>query len=117
MNTTKLIFYNLQTDKFLFQKNYDRKNHISSLLWGEWDMKKLGHRAENSDRYVEIVITDSVEDFFDSLLIEEAGFLVKHCTEIVVVPMQYTVTDRNSVSIVVDWIDYGKAEKLVNMIL
>jgi hypothetical protein len=115
MNTTEFIFYNLQTDKFLFQKNYDKKNYISSLLWREWDMKKLVHRDYNSDLYVEIVITDYMENFFDSLLTEGVRFLVKHCKEIVAVPIQYK-NDCNSEFIVVDWIDYEKAEKILNLI-
>jgi hypothetical protein len=101
----------LQTDQFLFQKI--PTDHC--FLWKEWDMKKLGHKKENSDLYIEIVITDSMEKFFDSLFTEEVRFLASYCKEIVVVPIRYT-SDCNSEFIVVDWIDYGKSEKILNLI-
>jgi hypothetical protein len=112
----KHVLYNLEMDKFLFKRIKMGNPFKNYYIWHEWDGKALRYEddADDMDRVRKIALVSSSESFLKSLYLKDTGFFDKdHKEVIVVVPIQYRYSTCDSESIVIDYIRFDKAERLV----
>lgn len=103
------VLYNLESDEFLFRRVKYFNPFENYFIWLDWDKKAIRYRNESYD--VHNVVTVSSENFLKSLYVKELEFFTKHFEETVIVPIRYSTCD--STSIVIDYIQFDKAERIV----
>lgn len=111
LTVEKYVLYNLERDEFLFKRVKYFNPFENYFIWLDWDKKAIRYRNESSDVH-KLVVTVSSENFLKSLYVKELDFFTEHHKETtVIVPIRYSTCD--SKSIVIDYIQFDKAERIV----